>query len=107
MARSALALKDQRSVTRDDIHYRARAICPNGSRISLLIVNISAMGLMARIDDNFAEGDQLTVQLPVVGSIKAEVRWSLGGRIGCELEKPIDLADYYDLLATLIKPGRN
>lgn len=94
---------DLRSTPRDEVHYRARAFGPDARPLQLLIVNISAMGLMARCDAAFQAGDRLRVQLPVVGTVAAEIRWSLGGRIGCELDTPIGLADYYELLAALTK----
>lgn len=99
MGRSA----DDRAAQRDEVHYRARAFGPDAKAISLLIVNLSAMGLMARCDLPYAVGERLRVALPVVGVVVAEIRWSLGGRIGCELDLPIDLADYYDLLAVLVR----
>ena len=58
---------------------------------------------LARADTNYDVGDQLRVTLPVVGTVVAEIRWTLGGRIGCELTRPIDLASYYDLLAALVR----
>jgi hypothetical protein len=94
---------DDRAITRDEVHYRARATGPDMRPVTLLIVNMSALGLMARCDVEFAVGDRLRVSLPVVGTVIAEVRWWLGGRMGCELERTIDLADYYELLAALLK----
>lgn len=106
MARNtALAYKDERSVPRDEIHYRARGHRADGTPLALLIVNISAMGLMARCDESLAEGEQISVIMPRLGMLRAEVRWSLGGRIGCELAETIGLADYYELLAALLKLG--
>lgn len=96
------ALNDARAVTRDEVHFRARAFGPDAQPFTLLIVNMSAMGLMARCDTPFSEGDRLRITLPIVGGIAAEVRWSLGGRLGCQLDQPIDLADYYELLAAMI-----
>ena len=98
-----MALNEGRSLVRDEVHYRARAIGPDGQPFSLLIVNISAMGLMARSEAPYAVDDRLKVSLPAVGNVVAHIRWSLGGRIGCELEQPIPLAEYYDLLAILLK----
>ena len=98
---AALATKDDRAVSRDEVHYRARAFGPDAKPVSILIVNISALGLMARCDAAYAVGDRLRITLPVVGVIAAEVRWSLGGRIGCALDSPIALSDYYDLLAVM------
>lgn len=100
---SAVAFRDERSVGRDEVHYRARAIAPDARQIQVVIVNISALGLMARCDHEMKEGDRLHITLPVVGNVAAQVRWSLGGRIGCELEQMIALADYYALLAAMLK----
>ncbi|MGH6614143.1 PilZ domain-containing protein [Sphingomonas sp.] len=97
------AIADNRSLVRDEVHYRARAYGPDAQPLSLLIVNMSALGMMARCDRDIPEGARLRVTLPIVGVVLAEVRWCLGGRMGCELDRPIDLADYYELLAALIK----
>jgi len=99
----ATAYRDERSVGRDEVHYRARAVDADGQSLPLTIVNISALGMMARCEHDIKEGDWLTVTLPVIGSVAAQVRWSLGGRIGCELERMIELADYYALLAAMLK----
>lgn len=100
---SAPAVQDERSVSRDEVEFRTRGFGPDGKPFPLLIVNISALGLMARCDRALAAGDPIRVQLPVLGSIAAEIRWSLGGRIGCELARAIDLADYYTVLAAMIR----
>jgi hypothetical protein len=98
-----LALKDERLVTRDEVHYRTRVFGSDGRSHAMLIVNLSAAGLMARCETVFAVGDRVQVALPVLGNLAGEIRWSLGGRIGCELDKPIELAEYYELLAALVK----
>ena len=94
---------DSRALARDEVHYRARAFGPDARQVSLLIVNLSAMGLMARTDAPYKVGERMRVTLPVVGVVVAEIRWTLGGRMGCELDQSIDLADYYDLLAVMLK----
>ena len=99
----ASPVTDNRALARDEVHYRARAFGPDARQVSLLIVNLSAMGLMARADVPYAIGERLRITLPVIGVAVAEIRWSLGGRIGCELDRAIDLADYYDLLAVMLK----
>lgn len=100
---ASIASRDDRAAGREEVHFRARGTAPDGRPIALLIVNISAMGLMARCDDALAEGDRVLITLPVVGTIAAEIRWSLGGRIGCELDRTIDLASYYGLLAVMLR----
>jgi hypothetical protein len=96
---------DERGTPRDEVHFRTRAFGPDARPVNLLIVNISALGLMARCDAAYVRGDRLTITLPVVGIVVAEIRWLLGGRIGCELERPIELSDYYELLAILLRSG--
>jgi len=98
-----LALAEFRREGRDDVHFRARAFGPDAKQHSLLIVNISPHGLMARCDWDFEIGDRLRLQLPVVGVVAADVRWSLGGRLGAQFEPAIDLAGYYDLIATMLR----
>jgi PilZ domain-containing protein len=94
---------DHRSEDRDEVHYRARAIGGDARQHTLLVVNISPHGLMGRCDSMVAEGERLQVQLPVIGTIAAEVRWSLGGRIGCQFDKPVDLAGYYEMVAAMLR----
>jgi hypothetical protein len=103
---AALAYSDQRDAPRDEVHYRARAFGGDARPISVLVVNMSALGLMARVDGDRPIGERLHITLPVVGVIVAEVRWSLGGRIGCELDRPIGMAEYYELLTALLKNTR-
>jgi hypothetical protein len=98
-----LAVRDNRLIARDEVHFRARAFGPNAQPLNLLIVNISALGLMARCDTTLETGDRIRITLPVVGVIVAEVRWWLGGRLGCQLDQPIALSDYYDLLAVMLR----
>lgn len=92
-------VQDERSEPRDAVHHRTRAAHPDGRVLPLVIVNTSAGGLMARCEAPCEPGDRLRVDLPVVGAVQVEVRWSLGGRIGCRLVQPLGLADYYRLLA--------
>jgi hypothetical protein len=98
-----LAFSDPRRIDREDVHYRARGQGPDGRQITLLIVNISPHGLMARCDESFDDGARIRITLPAVGSVAAEVRWSLGGRLGCEFEQMVELAAYYDLLAAVVR----
>jgi len=94
---------DDRLLARDEVHHSARAVGPDKRHFHLLIVNISARGLMARCETCWQPGDKLTVTLPVLGVTKCEIRWSLGGRIGCELDETIALSDYFELLSHLMR----
>jgi hypothetical protein len=106
MAAAALATNERRDLPRDEVHFRAKAYGSDGVPFSVLIVNLSAQGMMARVDFDRPEGERLHISLPVLGSVIAEVRWSLGGRIGCELDRAIGMADYYEVLAAMLKGAR-
>jgi hypothetical protein len=106
MGATALAFTEKREIPRDEVDYRARAYGADAQPVGLQVVNMSAQGLMARVVGDRPVGERLKITLPVVGVVTAEVRWSLGGRIGCELDRPIGMAEYYELLAALLKGMR-
>ena len=95
------ATSDDRREPRQDVLYRTRVTVPGREVRPLMLVNISPRGFMARTDDAYAPGDRLTVELPGIRPVGAVVRWSLGGRIGCQLDRSIGLADYHKLLQAL------
>ncbi|HEX8300186.1 PilZ domain-containing protein [Sphingomonas sp.] len=99
---SSLAFADVRRSDRDEVHYRARAFGPDARLHEFVVVNLSPHGLMARCERTFEVGDRVRIQLPV-GVVVAEIRWSLGGRLGAQFETAIDLASYYELIATLVR----
>lgn len=98
----SLALASGRREHRDEVHYRTQVHDAAGRAITIVVVNISPNGLMARCDTVLAVGSRLDLRLPDLGTIGAEVRWALGGRIGCEFEAPIPPASYYALLPRLL-----
>lgn len=98
---TTLASLEDRLLRRDEVEYRTRAVGPDAASLALLIVNLSREGLMARSGASLEPGDIVHVLLPLLGETGAEVRWALGGRIGCQFLQPIDHADYAPLLAEL------
>jgi hypothetical protein len=99
VAVSALWMQDDRSEPRDAVHHRARAAHADGRVLPLVVVNTSSGGLMARCEASVEPGDRMTIELPVVGSLPVEVRWALGGRVGCRIVPALALGRYYDMLA--------
>jgi hypothetical protein len=97
---------DRRQSERDEVFYRTRASTPGLGSFPVQVVNISANGFMVRAEAELPVGQPLSIRLPVIGEVKAEVRWSLGGRIGCQFARMIDLAHYLELLAALLKDAR-
>lgn len=92
---------EARAEPRDEVLYRARAMRRDGTTVPVTIVNLSPNGLMARCDEMPGAGERLTVTLPIVGLVRAEVRWALAGRIGCQLDAAIPTTSYYELLARM------
>lgn len=90
-----------RNDQRHDVHHRLRVRQGHTSHYTVTIVNVSLQGFMARSDHDFAVGDRIVVPLPGNGVFDAEVRWALGGRIGCRLDRAIPIAGFYAMLATM------
>lgn len=93
--------EDRRQAPREEVYHRTRAVSMSGTAVPLHIVNISATGFMARTEAALAPGETLSLRLPIVGERQAELRWALGGRIGCQFRQPIALAEYLQLLGAL------
>ncbi|MEH3158179.1 MAG: PilZ domain-containing protein, partial [Sphingomonas taxi] len=69
--------------------------------VQVLVVNLSPNGLMIRSDVPVSVGEWLRVTLPVIGEVQVAVRWALGGRIGCQMEKPIPANRYHAVLGAM------
>ncbi len=96
-----LASADDRLVHRDEVEHRTRAVGPDARAVAFLIVNVSPQGLMARCEAPFEAGDLLRIQLPILGDTGAEVRWALGGRVGCRFLQPIADPDYVPIVTAM------
>lgn len=92
---------DGRAEPRDEVHHRARARLADQRTVSVLVVNLSPSGLMIRSDAPVSVGEWIKIQLPVQGEMQAAVRWALGGRIGCQFERPIETNRYPGVLGAM------
>lgn len=89
---------EDRREPRLDVLHRTHVVQANGVERAVTVVNVSANGFMARADGEWASGDVLSVFLPVAGIVEAEVRWVLGGRIGCKLLRTIPFDRFTSML---------
>ncbi len=103
MPDQAMAIQETRSEPRDEVMHRTRATDGEGNAVKLVLVNVSPSGLMARCDRDPVAGDLLRVVLPIIGEVVAQVRWSLGGRIGCSFDTTIPLKAYYGMLTAMLR----
>jgi hypothetical protein len=106
MLAAARVQPERRESEREEVYFRTRANADGLGQFPVQIVNISANGLMARTDTDVPIGGALSFRLPIVGDVRAEVRWALGGRIGCQFDRMIPLAPYLELLGILVKDAR-
>ena len=97
---------ERRDDDREEVFYRTRASAAAPGSFPIQVVNISPHGFMARAEAEPPVGTALSVRLPIIGEVEAEVRWSLGGRIGCQFARAIELAPYLELLGAMARNAR-
>lgn len=101
MAVGLAQVHQERIESRDETWRRIRVSDSSGARLPMLVVNLSPHGLMARSEEPIAAGQRLNFDLPVAGMVTADVRWSLGGRIGCRFVEAITGGTYARTLAAM------
>lgn len=101
LAAARTADLDLRRELRVDVAFRTVLVETTMRDDGAIVVNISRFGLLARSAVDVAIGSFISVRLPVVGAVRAEVVWSLGGRIGCQFVEPISHEIYAELLRVI------
>lgn len=110
---SVLASLAQVARTRDPSINQRRAarvlvdmvshITARGRTHGIRVINISELGLMCRSDAELLIGERVSVWLPMIKDVQAEVRWAEDGRVGMEFCAPIQPRIYESMLS-LIPP---
>lgn len=101
MPSTNLAHANDRREDREQVHHRTVATTAAGASLALLVVNISPNGLMARCDQPVEPDTVVTFRFPGMAAVTAEVRWTLGGRLGCEFAQTIPINSYFAVLPRL------
>ena len=96
---------EKRVDDRVPVFHRTRATDAEGQPLTLVIVDLSMSGFMARCALGVAPDTHIRVALPAIGARPARVRWALGGRLGCAFSPALTPDDYYALLASLTQMG--
>lgn len=78
-------------------------IAVRGRTHGIRVINISPLGLMCRTDAEVTIGERISVWLPMVKDVAAEVRWVEEGRVGMEFREPIG-SETFDNMLLLIPP---
>jgi hypothetical protein len=63
----------------------------NWYSVEVTVCDVSQCGFMAECDDAVQIGSYVTLDVPGIGAVKAQVRWQLGGRMGGMFLDPISL----------------
>ena len=92
---------DDRAEAREEVLHRTQAMLTDHRQFPVTVVNISPNGMMLRSDAPVSAGEWIKVTLPVVGETHAAVRWTLGGRIGCELDRAIPPGSFHHVLGAM------
>ncbi len=93
---------------RHNVRLDGSATRTNGSEVAAIVINLSLGGCC--LIGPFRVGERLTVKIPKIGSLAAEIRWALMGRAGArfvtQTMKRLDsrgvAAIEYALVASLI-----
>lgn len=78
-------------------------IMMGGQSHGVRIINISPLGLMCRTEAELMVGQRLSVWLPIVKDMQAEVRWAQDKRVGVEFRQPVE-PRFYEPMLSLIPP---
>ena len=81
---------DERADARIATSSQTAALCRDGRRRLVRLVNLSRTGAMIRNSDALAVGDRVTLQLIDHGEVEAEVRWAEDGRAGLHFACPLE-----------------
>lgn len=88
---------------RTPIDAGANLRVPDQYEVSIRIRNVSTSGFMAECAKPILIGSHVSLEVPGVGMIEAQVRWQLGRRMGGRFVDPISLAQC-EWTATKVDP---
>jgi hypothetical protein len=82
--------KDRRS-ERTAITTRTRLTQQNWYSVEVSLCDLSSTGFMAECGENISIGSYVTLDIPGLGPVRAQVRWQVGGKMGGMFLDPIKL----------------
>ena len=81
----------ERQEARVPVQATARLSHPNLYSFEVRIRDVSPLGFMAECGEHVAIGSFVSLDVPGIGPVEAQVRWQLGGRMGGKFEDPVSL----------------
>lgn len=81
-----------RRATRRSLHLAVEGPHLSEQGAGALIQNLSTTGLLLETGADLALGENISIELPMVGSTVARIVWNSGNLFGCEFPEPISSA---------------
>jgi hypothetical protein len=66
---------------------------PHWYNVEVTVCDVSQCGFMAECDEPMQIGSYVSLDVPGIGSVKAQVRWQIGRRMGGMFLDPIRLTE--------------
>ena len=77
---------------RSHVSVDALVLRDDGARVKVRLTNVSNEGCRLEADEMFRIGEHLSIALPRMGNVRAQVRWALPGSAGTQFLDDGDLA---------------
>ncbi len=81
----------ERKVPRTSVSGKARLRRQSLYNIEVIVCDVSTGGFMAECPEPIMIGSYVSLDVPGIGPVHAQVRWQLGGRMGGMFLDPISL----------------
>ncbi|MCJ8156157.1 hypothetical protein [Sphingomonas sp. LaA6.9] len=65
------------------------------------LVNLSRLGFLVRTDMVIIDGALVSVELPMLGEVRARTVWSMGEEVGAEFLAPIPQMQFENVIAAI------
>ncbi|MEA3001928.1 MAG: hypothetical protein QOH81_716 [Sphingomonadales bacterium] len=82
----------QRRAARTNVQGAAELSQSGLYKVEVTIRDVSTGGFMAECPEPVRIGSHVSLEVPGIGSVRAQVRWQLGGRMGGMFLDPISLS---------------
>jgi hypothetical protein len=95
----------QRRAARTNVQGAAELSQSGLYKVEVTIRDVSTCGFMAECPEPVRIGSHVSLEVPGIGPVRAQVRWQLGGRMGGMFLDPISLSRC-EWTATPVDPDR-
>ena len=82
----------ERQSERTALATKTRLIQQNWYSVEVSLCDLSSTGFMAECEENVRIGSYVTLDVPGLGQVRAQVRWQVGGKMGGMFLDPISLS---------------